>query len=86
MSNSAGTGYDVQDSGSDSATLQEQELGSEGGDNEGDGGITPSVGPEDIWDIILASQGGGIGVFIGGGGLGDDGAVENEGVHLEAEG
>ena len=63
-----------------------KKLGSEGGDNEGDGGITPSVGPEDIWDIILASQGGGIGVFIGGGGLGDDGAVENEGVHLEAEG
>ena len=41
----AGTGGDVQGGGSDSATLQEQGLGINGGDAEFIGGVPPVGGP-----------------------------------------
>ena len=43
----ARTVNDVQGVGSESATLQEQELGFEGGYSEGAGGVPPSSVPED---------------------------------------
>ena len=81
-----GTGDDVQVSGSDVATLWERELGSDRCDAEGDGGVPPLDGSEDIRNSILASWGGRMGVVIGGGGLGGGVDVASEGVNLEAEG
>ena len=57
----------VQCGGSGITTLREQELGSNGGNAEGAGGV-PSLGdPEDIRYVRFAIQGGGMGVVIGGG-------------------
>ena len=85
-SEDAGMYDDVQGSGSDGAALLEIELGSDGGYDEGDGGVSPSGGPEDSRDVRSESHGGWMGVVIGGGGLGVRKAVANEGVHSEAEG
>ena len=54
---------------------------SDGGYAEGDGGVPPLGGTEDTRDVSSVSQGGGMGggmgVVIGGGVLGGDGAVSN---------
>ena len=57
-------------------------MGGDGFDDEGSVWVTPSSGSEDCMDVISASQGWGMGVVAGGGCLGDDGSVENEGVNL----
>ena len=53
-------------------------------DVAGAGAVLPSGVPEDSWDFSLASQGGGMGVVIGGGGTRGGEAVAYEGIHLEA--
>ena len=58
----------------------------DGGNAEVDGGVPPLVGPENIRDVRLANQGGGMGVVIGGGGHGGGGDVAYEIVHSEKEG
>ena len=45
--NIAGMGGDLQVCVSYSATLRERELGSDGGNTEGDGGVPPSISTED---------------------------------------
>ena len=61
-------------------------MGSDGGYAEGSGGVAPLGGSVDLRYFGLASWLGDMGVAIYDGGLGDTGAVANEGVHLEAEG
>ena len=48
-------GDDLQGGGSYGATLRYQELGSDRGDGEGDGGFTPSGVPEDGRNLISVS-------------------------------
>ena len=76
-SNGAVTGDDVKGSGSDGATLRDQELGSDGGNDEGFGGVLPLGGLEDIRDVSSASRGGGMVAEICGRGLGCSGDVAN---------
>ena len=54
-SDSASMGDDLQGGGSYGATLRYQELGSDRGDGEGDGGFTPSGVPEDGRNLISVS-------------------------------
>ena len=61
-------------------------MGSDGGNAEGAGGVTPLGDSADRRNFRLESQGGGTGVVIGVGGPGGGGDVSNEGVHLDAEG
>ena len=49
--NSPETGNDVEGHGSDGVTVRERELGSDGGNAEGDGGVPTLGGPYDIRDI-----------------------------------
>ena len=67
--NGAGTGNDLQGGVSDSDTLRDQKLGNDGVNAEVAGGVVISGGTEDNSDIISASQGRGMGMVIGGGGL-----------------
>ena len=57
-------------------------MGNDIGNAECGGGVPPSSGSAYIREFILASRGGGMGVFIGGRGLGGSGYVANEGVYL----
>ena len=82
----AGMGDDIKGGGTDSVSLRQQELGSDVCYAEGDGGIPPQSGLEDLRDYSSESQGWGMGVVIGGRGLGGGGSVANEGVYLEAAG
>ena len=66
--------------------MQGRELGSDGGNVEGSGGVPPSCGPEDIRDVNLASRGGGMGVVICVGGIVGIMDVAYEGMHSEAAG
>ena len=61
-------------------------MGSDGGNIEFDVGIPPSDGPEDGRDVRSASQGGGMGVVIGVGGIGRGEAMAYKGRHLLATG
>ena len=81
--NGAVTDDDVQGCGTYGVALWGRYLGSDGCDAEGDGGVTPYIGSSSCRDARSASQGEGIGVFIGGGGLVVVGFVASEGVHLE---
>ena len=77
---------DVQGGGINNATLRERDLGSNGGDAEGAGGV-PFLGvPKDIRDIISSSWVVVLVVDISDGGLGCVRYVDNEVVHTEAEG
>ena len=51
--------------------------------SEGDGGVPPWSGLYNHRDVILASHGGGMRVFIGGRGLRGGGAVANEVIYPE---
>ena len=58
------------------------ELGSDGVNFKGAGGVQPSVGPEDSRDFISASRVGGMVVVISGRGIVVGGSVAYEGIHL----
>ena len=61
-------------------------MGSDRGNAEDTGGVPPSGGPEDSKDVRSESWGGGMGVVIGSGGLGDGRVVDKEGLNLETTG
>ena len=85
-SNSAGAVNNIQGGGSNGDTSRERELGSYGGNDEGDGRVPPLVGPEYSRDVNSTIWGGEMGVVIGGIVLGSGGAVDNDRVYSEAEG
>ena len=83
---STGMGNDVQGGDSEGANLWKQELGIDRGNSEGAGGFPPLGGPDYIRDVSLVSWGRVVRVVIVGKGLGGNGAVTYEGLHLEVRG
>ena len=82
-SDGAGTGDDVQGSGSEDDALGDLELGSDGFNDVGVLPLGRSEGSKDISSTIWVGV---VRVVIGGRDLGGGGAVSNEGVNSEATG